>query len=134
MTSTVASNLFATTVGGPVEGTTATILAGNNSGTFNSGSPAIVSMTWRNRTLPETPLLEGGTQTTPPLPVGNLPLISDVVNLYGMSSAAGSSESTAIQTDPFVLQMTFDPTTLEQGDGEVSEDRPGETSASFWPG
>jgi hypothetical protein len=117
----VTSNLLATTVGGPVEGTTATILAGNNSGIFNSGSPAMVSMTWRNRTLAETPLLEGGTQTTPPLPVGNLPLISDVVNLYGMSSAAGSSESSAIPTDPFVLQMTFDPTTLEQGDGEAAK-------------
>jgi hypothetical protein len=106
--SEVISNLHGKTVGGFVENSVATILAGNNSGTFiTGGGAASVSMTWRNQTLAETP-------------AGNLPLISDVVNLYGMSSSAGSSNPTAIQTDPFVLQLTFNPATL-QGPGEAQQ-------------
>jgi len=64
-----------TTVGGPIEYSVATILAGNNSGSFNAGATASVSMTWRNRTLAETPSS----------PAGNAPLISAVVALYGMA-------------------------------------------------
>jgi len=108
ISSEVVSNTVGATIGGTVENTVATILAGNNSGAFiTGGGAAPVSMTWRNRTLAETP-------------AGNSPLISDVVNLYGMSSAAGSSNSTAIQTDPFVLQLTLNPAAL-QGPGEAQD-------------
>jgi hypothetical protein len=99
----VSSQTGGTTVGGPIEYTVATILAGNNSGSFTAGATASVSMTWRNRTLAETPSS----------PAGSAPLISDVVDLYGMASAAtGNPTEGAVQTDPFVLQLTFDPTTL----------------------
>jgi hypothetical protein len=122
LSSTVSTNLNGSTVGGPVEHTVATIMAGNNSGNFATGPAAVVSMMWRNRTTAETPLSEGGTQLAPPLPVGDYPLISDVVNLYGMANGStGAAGSTPIPTDPFVLQMTFDPTTLAQGDGEAAK-------------
>ena len=99
----VSSQTGGTTVGGPIEYTVATILAGNNSGSFTAGATASVSMTWRNRAVAETPSS----------PAGNAPLISDVVDLYGMASAAtGSPAEGAVQTDPFVLQLAFDPTTL----------------------
>ncbi|HEX3999515.1 MAG TPA: PEP-CTERM sorting domain-containing protein [Pirellulales bacterium] len=101
----VASQTSGTTVGGPIENTVATILAGNNSGSFTANDAASVSMTWRNRTLAETPMSEGGSPASP--------LISDVVNLYGMASAAtGSPTDGPVQSDPFVLQLTFDPATL----------------------
>ena len=74
-------------------GTTATILAGTNS--MAAGNT--LSMQWRTRTIAES--TPGGTG------VGGA-LISDVVRLTGM---AGSGTS---QTDPFVLQMNYDPSQI----------------------
>lgn len=73
-------------------GSTATILWGTNS----SGSAQTVSMAWRTQTLEERT---------------NLVLISDVVDLSGMSSAGTG------QTSPFVLQMTYNPALLPLGVG-----------------
>jgi hypothetical protein len=71
-------------------GSTATILAGTNS----SGSAQTVSMAWRTQTLAE--------RTSPAL-------ISDVVQLV--------LEGNSGQTDPFVLQMTYNPALLPGGAG-----------------
>ena len=68
-------------------GSTATILAGINTGSYTLINPAIVSMAWRTRTTTETAL------------------VSDVVNLTGMDDGFG-------QTDYFVLQMTYNPDLL----------------------
>ena len=97
------------TAGGTVAGgqtLSAQILAGSNSGSFTAGSPATVSMAWRNRTLPETSSAEGGTPASPPLGSGG-PLTSNVLSLSGMNSIAmGNAEP--VETDPFVLQMSYD--------------------------
>ena len=83
--------------GGPMLGSVATILAGSNSGNFTGGN-ATVSMAWRTRTQQETSIQEGGTPTSPPLPHAYSPLISDVLNLTGMSNSSGEPAP----TDPFV--------------------------------
>ena len=70
--------------GGGMLGSTATILAGTNSG---SGSAQTVSMAWRTQTSAE------GTR-----------LVSDVLDLSGMGLNGMSG-----QTSPFVLQMDYDP-------------------------
>ena len=80
------------------------ILAGSNSGNFTGNGAATVSMAWRNRTLQETTGQEGGTPSSPPLPAANSALISNVLNLTGMSTSGGEP----VQTDPFVLQMNYD--------------------------
>jgi len=72
-------------------GTSAVVLAGLNSGAFTGGA-ASVSMAWRTRSAQEA--------AAPPL-------VSDVVNLTGMTSGADPS-----QTDPFALQMTYSPSLL----------------------
>ena len=68
-----------------------------------------------------------GTPTSPPLPGGPLPLISDVVNLYGMSAASnGQNPATAapVQVDPFAFEVSYNPTTLNaegaHGNAEAS--------------
>ena len=66
-------------------------------------------MAWRTRTLQETSIAEGGTPSSPPLPSTHSPLISDVLNLAGMSNSA----SEPAPSDPFVLQMTYDPALLK---------------------
>ena len=86
-----------TQVGG-VTPLTATILAGTNT----TGGTRSVSMTWRTRTTWET----GPTSASPPLPfVGQGGLISNVLNLSGMSA----SGSEPVQTDPFVLDLQYNP-------------------------
>ena len=80
------------------------VLAGSNSGSYTGGSPANVQMAWRNRTLQETTAGETGSPTSPTLPAGSSGLISNVLRLTGMSTAAGEP----VQTDPFVLQMNYD--------------------------
>ena len=101
-----------------IEGSVAAVLMGQN----NQGSPMTVQMTWRSRMLVEAPGNDGignspfnvnGTPTSPPL--AGLPLISDVVNLFGMSNAStGADPATTapVQTDPFAFQMSFNPQTL----------------------
>jgi hypothetical protein len=93
-----------------IEGSTATILMGTN--TIGTGT---VSMTWRTRTLAETstfdavnngPFTVNGTKTS------GLPLISDVVDLYGMGTGSTQSSTTPIQTDPFAFEVSFNPKTL----------------------
>lgn len=81
------------------------ILAGNNSGNATSGAPASLQMAWRNRTAQETTSGEGGSPGSPPLPAGTGALIANVLSLTGMSTAGGEP----VQTDPFVLQMNYDP-------------------------
>ncbi len=80
-------------------------------------------MTWRTRLLTETPSNDAsangnaagfvaGTPTSPPL--NRLPLISDVVALFGMATGAtAATQTTPVQTDPFVFQMAFNPATLK---------------------
>ncbi len=80
------------------------IIAGSNSGNFTNNGAAAVSMAWRNRTLQEAAVQEGGTPSSPPLPAANSALISNVLNLTGMSTSGGEP----VQTDPFVLQMNYD--------------------------
>jgi autotransporter-associated beta strand protein len=76
--------------------TSADILAGANAGEFTGGSAANVSMAWRVRAMNEM------------APAAGTPLISDVILLTGMTSAATDPS----QTDPFALQMTYDPSLL----------------------
>jgi hypothetical protein len=104
--------------GGGIEHTVATILAGSNSGSFTGSAAATPSMTWRTRLLNETPVDDGtangsgfvnGSPTNPP---SRLPLISDVVDLFGMSTASTSTNFAPVQTDPFAFQMSFNPKTL----------------------
>ena len=64
------------------------------------------------------PFNVNGTPTNPPL--AGLPLISDVVNLFGMSNAStGANPATTapVQTDPFAFQMSFNPQTLNTAGG-----------------
>ena len=65
---------------------TATILAGTNSGGFTRGDSANVTMAWRTTTPQETGLYNGGTPTSPPLPRTYSPLISNVIQILGMSN------------------------------------------------
>ena len=80
------------------------ILAGSNSGNFTGNGAATVSIAWRNRTLQETTIPEGGSPSSPPLPAASSALISNVLNLTSMSTSGGEP----VQTDPFVLQMNYD--------------------------
>jgi hypothetical protein len=76
--------------GAPLVRTTAKFLAGTNS----SGTDTGASLAWRTRTTSELPTsVSKG-------------LVSDVVKITGMVNSTGS------QTDPFVLQMTYDPSLL----------------------
>ncbi len=79
------------------------ILAGNNSGNFTGGGTAPLQMSWRNRTAQETTGAEGGAPTAPPLLSGRSGLISNVLNVGGMSTTSAEP----VQSDPFVLQMNY---------------------------
>jgi hypothetical protein len=115
-----------------IEGTTATILMGSNlSGGVNGTSTVNVGMTWRTRLLDEAPTNDSVNNTSPPVviagntypngtnthysaPLAGLPLISDVVNLFGMGPGSTQTVSTTpAPTDPFAFQMTFNPATLK---------------------
>ena len=74
-------------------GSTATVLDGTASG------PASVSMAWRARTTTEKTIADGG-------------LISDVVNVSGLVLSGGGIYHGSLQTDMFVLQMSYDPNSL----------------------
>jgi hypothetical protein len=84
----------------PYLGGHATILAGSNSGAVGR----TVSEAWRTRLVPsESP------GTRPPLPVGTTtPLSSDVLNLTGLETGGNT-------TDPYVLDMSYNPTFLPKG-------------------
>ena len=135
-----ASNSVAASDGyGPLlTGLTAQILAGSNSGTFTGNSPATVSMDWRNRSLSETSPQEGGTPTAPPLQYVGSYLISNVLNLSGLGTSSASNQSatynsaantayfgsasvTEHETDPFVLQMTYNPSLLSGEAGQAKK-------------
>ena len=84
----------------------AQILAGSNTGAFTGGSSANLTMQWRNRTTNELAPPNG---TSPPLPYpGQGGLISNVLQVTGMTTGGGEPA----QTDPFVLQMSYDPTQI----------------------
>lgn len=78
----------------PSLGTTAVLLRYANT----SGNDTGVAMSWRTRTASEAALSENGTKS-----VGYL--ISDVVSLTGMTN--GTIGNTATQTDPFVLEISY---------------------------
>ena len=82
--------------------TKADILAGTN--TIGSG---MVNMSWRQRANNEIYAGQGGGGTSPPLPDAAASLISDVLNLTGMGTTGSPTH-----TDPFVLEMTYDPALL----------------------
>ena len=73
--------------------TTADILGGNAS------AQADVSMTWRTRTAAEKTQAGGG-------------LISEILNLDGLVLSGGGSHHGSLQTDMFVLEMSYDPNSL----------------------
>ena len=80
----------------------AKILAGVNSGAFTSGAVG-VTMAWRTPTAQES-----STPTAPPLPSAVQPLLSNVLQLEGM----GNGSVDPSQTDPFVLDMNYNPALL----------------------
>ena len=92
-------------IGGDLH-TAADIMAGTNSGAFTGGD-ATLTMQWRQRTAGETSVAQGGAPQSPPLANAGTPLISDVLLLAGMGSGPEPA-----QTDPFVLQMSYDPSQL----------------------
>ena len=95
----------------------AQIIAGSNSGSFPGTSPATVAMAWRNRTVQETSSLEGGMPASPPLQYVGSYLISNVLNLSGMTITTGEP----VQTDPFVLQMSYDMALLSNESGQAKK-------------
>jgi hypothetical protein len=88
-----------TTVNGSLAslGTQATILYGSNT----SASAQTVSMQWRTRTAAEA----AATNATP--------LVSDVVSVSGMTTSGS-------QSNPFLLEMTFNPSNLKYGANSLS--------------
>ena len=83
-------------------------------GQDNSVASAAVAMQWRVRAASEIPLAQPDLATGPP-PVEN-DLISDVLQISGMSQSSG----THVQTDPFVLQMTYSTSTLGGQESELA--------------
>ena len=81
---------------------TAQILAGTNTTT----SSQTVSMQWRTQTTAE----KAATQYDPSLLKPSTGLISDVVNLTGLETTAGSPP-----TAPFVLEMAYNPLLTPKG-------------------
>jgi len=83
-------------------GSDARFLAGTSTGTAHT-----VAMNWRARAAAETP----GSSTAPLIKVAPVNgLYSDVVQITGMGANAPH-----VQTDAFVLQMTYDPNALPGG-------------------
>ena len=92
-------------------GSTADILLGLN----QTASVSNVAMQWRVRTTNELP--SGTTAPMNPLPPAGIHgLVSDVIEITGMSSSAG----THVETSPFVLQMSYDPVALGGPEGELA--------------
>jgi len=84
----------------------ATILAGTNT-VANGGGTATVSLSWRTRLSPS----EVSPAQHPPIPAGvTTGLVSDVLNLSGMTTSGASHT-----TDPFVLDMSYNPALLPKG-------------------
>ncbi len=91
-------------------GGNAKILAGINNGA-NGGGTATVSMQWRTRLQPS----EANPGQHPPIPIGvTTGLISDILNLSGLETNGNS-------TDPFVLQMSYNPALLPKGGSPAIE-------------
>ena len=82
--------------GAAMLGSRATILAG-----AASSSSTTVSMAWRTRTNDEATSSSWG-------------LISDVVNLSGIASSGTGSRDGSLQTDAFVVEMSYSPDELQQ--------------------
>jgi hypothetical protein len=93
---------------GPVEMTTATILAGTNS----DSNPVTVADSFANRTLAETPASQGGA-----VPATGLALVSDVLMLTRTDSMGQTP------TDPYALQLNYDPTALNGDPNVLARDR-----------
>ncbi len=88
---------------------TASIVSGGNTGSFISGNGgnATASMSWRTRTTYET------NGTSPPLPfAGHGGLISNVLSLSGMGNGTPAAGTGSVQTDPFALDMQYNPQTI----------------------
>ncbi len=99
-------------------GRTATILAGTNS-TANGNGTATVAMKWRTLSTSgaineQTGAGSGfkGRMYSPGLAAPTTGLISDVVDVSGLTVGA---ESAGGATDPFVLQMSYNPALLPKG-------------------
>ncbi len=75
--------------------TTADLLAGT------AGSTHDVTMSWRGRATAELTRAGGG-------------LISQILDLEGMATSGGQSYHGSHQTDTFVLQMSYDPSLMQQ--------------------
>jgi hypothetical protein len=99
-----------TTAGGGNLGTEERLLGGSNA----TGGTETLSMRWRQRTAAESTA-----PASPPLPANSSgepsPLISDVVELTGLDFVGGGDATG--RTDPYVLQMTYDPNALKGGAG-----------------
>jgi hypothetical protein len=102
----------------PSLGGTATILAGTNT-LANGGGAATVTMQWRtlSTAAPINEQTGAGTGFKGKMYATNLAgpttgLVSDVVNLTGLTPGA---ESAGGATDPFVLQMSYNPALLPKG-------------------
>jgi PEP-CTERM motif len=87
----------------------AVILAGTNATANGGGSATTVSMAWRTRTAAEA---IGGAVFSPSLLKPTTGIVSDVVNLQGVT--AGTEAAGGI-TDPFVLEMAFNPALTPKG-------------------
>ncbi|HEV2971389.1 MAG TPA: PEP-CTERM sorting domain-containing protein [Pirellulales bacterium] len=87
----------------------AVILAGNNT-LANGAGTATVSMAWRTRTAAEA--TGGPTVYSPSLSKPTTGLVSDIVNLQGLTPGAEQAGGT---TDPFVLEMAFNPALTPKG-------------------
>ena len=88
-------------MGGPIEHTTATMLAGVNTG----ANPIAATMAWRTHILSETPGSQAGMPISPPLPAVSRPLVSDVLQLTLTDALIGSTPSS-----PYALEMNYDAT------------------------
>ncbi len=89
---------------------TASILAGVNSTANGGTNPTTVSMAWRTRITGGTNFEVGKGGATAPTSA-TTGLISDVVNLTGLT--AGAEQSGSVNgTDPFVMQMVYNPNLL----------------------
>jgi len=106
--------------------TPADIRAGVNSLGFDTG----VSMQWRTRKPNELP----ATGTHSQLPFGVGTLVSDVLKLDGMVN----NGATTGQTDPFALQIKYDPSQLSQPEataallGYIHLDWLDDTGTQYW--
>jgi len=101
----------------------ATIVAGINN-TANGGSgTANVSIAWRSRVTSPAPTASqetGGAGTAVPVSISTVGLVSDVVNLTGLSNATEGAPPSTQPTDPFVFQMVYNPNLLSKANHQIS--------------